>query len=393
MQKVIFLVDMNAFFISCEMIRNPSLIGKPAAVAGDPRKRTGIILAANYEARKFGVKTAMVLHQALKLCPHMLLVPPDHSYYEEKSNEIMTLLSNYTPVVEKNSIDEAWLDMTGTEKLFGTPLEAAEKIMDDIKVDLGLWCSIGISENKFLSKMASNMKKPLGITELWKKDVEHKLWPLPVGAMNGVGRKTSYKLNNMGIQTIGQLAKFDKNYLYKTLGKCGIDLHEQANGIDLLPVKVNSQDDIKSIGRSTTLSEDTVDIETLKYILMELAEDVGMTARKYNKKGCTVHITLKFSDFESITRQTTVQPTCFTKDIYETGCDLLIKNLSPYKSVRLIGITLGGFDQPCLSEQISLFDIAKDDKDDKHEKIDKVMDKIRNKYGHHKINRASHIKD
>ena len=164
MHKVIFLVDMNAFFISCEMTRNPSLAGKPSAVAGDPKKRTGIILAANYEARAYGVRTAMVVHEALKLCPGMMLVPPDHHFYGQKSEHVMDLLANYTPIVEQNSIDEAWLDMTGTEKLFGNPLDTAKRIMDEIKNKLGLWCSIGIAENKFLAKMASEMKKPLGIT-------------------------------------------------------------------------------------------------------------------------------------------------------------------------------------------------------------------------------------
>ena len=187
MQKVIFLVDMNAFFISCEMTRNDSLVGIPAAVAGDPKKRTGIILAANYEARSYGVKTTMVLHEALKLCPKIILVPPDHRFYGQKSEEVMDLLSNYTPILEQNSIDEAWLDMTGCEGLFGKPVEAAKRIMDEIKDRLGLWCSIGIAENKFLAKMAAEMKKPLGITELWKHDIPIKLWPLPVKEMYGIG--------------------------------------------------------------------------------------------------------------------------------------------------------------------------------------------------------------
>ncbi len=389
MQKVIFLVDMNAFFISCEMTKNPNLLGKPAAVAGDPQKRTGIVLAANYEARKFGVKTAMVLHKALKLCPDMILVPPDHNFYQKKSNEVMNLLFNYSPIVEKSSIDEAWLDMTGTEGLFGTPFEAASRIMEDIKINLDLWCSIGISENKFLSKMASNMKKPLGITELWQKDIEHKLWPLPVRAMYRVGEKTSDRLNSLGIKTIGDLAKFDKNYIQEILGKCGMELHQYANGLDFSPIRLEAQDDIKSIGRSTTLPEDLVDIDKLKYILMKLSEDVGMTARKHNKKGRIIQIILKFSDFEVITRQTTVYPTYFTNDIYNAGYNLLKKNIYTYKAVRLIGISLGGFEENYSSEQISLFNI---DKDDRHEKIDELMDKIRNKYGFEKISRASLIK-
>lgn len=388
MDKVIFLVDMNAFFISCEMTRNPDLIGRPAAVAGDPKKRTGIILAANYEARKYGVKTAMVLHKALSLCPDMLLVPPNHSFYQEKSNEVMSLLSNYSPIIEQNSIDEAWLDMSGTEGLFGKPVEAAKIIMDDIKDNLGLWCSIGISENKFLSKMASDMKKPLGITELWKSDVQLRLWPLPVRTMYGIGGKTAEKLNSMGIKTIGELAKFDINYLKKVFGKQAIDLHQQANGEDSSRLEISSHE-VKSIGRSTTLPEDVADINRLRNILLELAEDVGMKARELNKKGTTIQITLKYTSFQSITRQTTIAPTYATKTIYEVGYDLLKRNFSSNRPIRLIGISLSGFEEATISQQISLFEEIKDGKD---EKIDEVMDKIRNKYGFNKINRGSLIK-
>ena len=175
MKRLIFLVDMNAFFISCEMARNPGLKGKPAAVAGDPKKRSGIILAANYEARKYKVKTAMVLHEAKKLCPELIIVAPDRELYEKNSRAVMDILSSYTPVIQQNSIDEAWMDLTGCEKLFGSPLFIARNIMDTISKELDLWCSIGISENKFLAKMGSELKKPQGITELYTKDVKEKL--------------------------------------------------------------------------------------------------------------------------------------------------------------------------------------------------------------------------
>ncbi|HHT51343.1 MAG TPA: DNA polymerase IV [Eubacteriaceae bacterium] len=388
MDRVVFLVDMNAFFISCEATRNPELQNKPAAVAGSPEKRTGIILASNYIARKYGVRTAMTVHQGLKLCPEMLLVPPDHIFYEYKSSELIKTLYNYTPIIQKNSIDEAWLDMTGTEKLFGTPVEAAKKIMEEIKEKLGLWCSIGISENKFLSKMAADMKKPLGITELWKKDIEVKLWPLPIGKMYGVGKKTSKKLNTIGITTIGDLARQKRDIVYKTLGNSGIELQQLARGIDPSPVEISSPDDMKSIGRSTTLPEDIRDLEKLKLILMDLSEDVARRARRHNKKGCCVQITLKYSDFKVITRQTTLAPTYFTKDIYEAGKELLEKNFTSNKAVRLIGITLKGFDDNCDSQQISLFSTELDG-NKRYQSIDRVMDNIRNKYGKEKIGRAS----
>ena len=357
------------------------------------RKRTGIILAANYEARSYGVKTTMLLHEALRLCPKLILVPPDHRFYEQKSEEVMALLSDYTPVLEQNSIDEAWLDMTGCEGLFGKPVDAAKRIMSEIKDRLGLWCSIGIAENKFLAKMAAEMKKPLGITELWKQDIPIKFWPLPVKEMYGIGRKTAEKLNQIGIQTIGELAKLDVTLLVKTFGKSGNEIHLYANGIDDSPVLARMVDDMQSIGRSTTLPEDISHIEKAKLVLMELADDIGTTARRHNKKGRTVHITLKYSDFQVVTRQTTIPPTCTTKEIYQAGCSLLEQNWNRFRSVRLIGISLSGFHEDCSAAQLSLFDQMKDNvKDDKNERIDKAMDKIRNKHGSEKITFAALVK-
>jgi DNA polymerase-4 len=384
---------MNAFFISCEMTRNPSLVGIPAAVAGDPKKRTGIILAANYEARAYGVKTAMVLHEALKLCPKITLVPLDHRFYGQKSKEVMDLLSNYTPALEQNSIDEAWLDMTGSEGLFGKPFDAAQRIMNEIKDRLGLWCSIGIAENKFMAKMAAEMKKPLGITELWKQDIPVKLWPFPVKEMYGVGAKTAEKLNHIGITTIGELAKSDVNAVVKALGKVGNEVYLHANGIDNSTVLARVDDDVKSIGREKTLPEDITDIEKAKIVLMELADDIGMTARKQGKEGRTVHITLKYSDFRSVSRQTTIPATSITKEIYQTGCSLLEQNWNKSHPVRLIGISISGFYEYESSDQLSLFDPMQGNiQAGKNKQIDKAMDKIRNKHGSEIITIATLVK-
>lgn len=383
MDRVIFLVDMNAFFISCEQTRHLEIAGKPAAVAGNPENRTGIILTANYEARKYGIRTTMVLREAFKLCPDLIVIPPDHYFYEQKSREVMDVLSLYTPVIEQNSIDEAWLDMTGCSNLFGEPIETAKSIMKRINRELNLWCSIGISENKFLSKMASEMMKPHGITELWKKDIKEKMWPLPVNYMYGVGKQTALKLNSMGIYSIMDLARYDRGNLVKKLGKMGDELSLLANGMDSSPVKPNSEDTMKSIGRSTTLPRDTVDIEYAKTVLLELSDDVGMSARKYGKKGRTVQITIKYSNFKSITRQSTVPATYLVKDIYNAGTKLLDKNWSN-EPIRLLGISISGFEN-CESEQISLFnlnDISNDMKDgNKTDLLENTIFNIRNKYG------------
>jgi DNA polymerase IV len=398
MRRTIFLVDMNAYYITCEMSRRPELWSNPAVVAGDPLKRTGIILAANYNARAYGIKTAMTLREALKLCPELITVPPDHSFYSHKSREVMTLLADYSPCIEQNSIDEAWLDMTGTEALFGNPVQAAGKIMDDLKEKLSLWCSIGISENKFLAKMASDMKKPLGITVLWPEELAEKLWPMPVSNMYGIGQKTSHKLNQLQIFTIKDLALADTGMLVSKLGDHALELQQRANGKDNSPVTPHLREDMKSIGRSTTLAEDAYKARDVRMTVMALAEDVGRRARKYGKFGHTIHIDLKFSDFTAITRQISLpEPTQYTQDIFETGYALIKKHWPTAKGVRLIGISLSGFEPKEKTCQLSIFDLPQhtgsgSSLKEKHKIIDEVMDEIRRKHGANKVARASLLK-
>jgi len=389
MRRVIFLVDMNAFFISCEMSINPELKGRPAAVAGDPKNRTGIILAANYEARAYGVKTTMLIHEAKKLCPGIILIPPTRGLYEKKSGEVMEILSRYTPVIQQNSIDEAWLDLTGCDTLFGKPLEIANRIMDDIRNELDLWCSIGISDNKFLAKMASEFKKPLGITELWEKDVKEKLWPLNVREMYGIGKQTEKRLNMIGIMTIGQLANCDMKTLKSNFGKYGDELKRLANGIDTSPVTPHPKHDSKSIGRTTTLPKDTTDIDFARSVLLRLAEEVGEEARRYDFKGKTVSIVIRYGDFKTITRQKTIPPSFLTKEIYKAGCELLEANWDTGKPVRLLGIGLANIDEG-MPEQMSIFDVDEDLPDEikREEKLERAMDEIRSRFGSDKIKRA-----
>lgn len=236
------------------------------------------------------------------------------------------------------------------------------------------------------------MKKPLGITELWIKDIKLKLWPLPVQFMYGVGKQTAQKLHNMRIETIGDIALSSRENLIKKLGKTGSQIYQLANGIDISPVTPRSQNDMKSIGRSVTLSNDISDIEYAKVVLMQLSDEVGMTARKYDKKGRTVQINIKYANFQTITRQKAVPATYLTKEIYSAVIELLQKNWNKDLKVRLLGISLSGFDEETNAKQISMFQLPEisDEKNDtdKTYKLENTVDVIREKYGTSIINRA-----
>lgn len=396
MDRVIFLVDMNAFYITCETTRNPDLAGRPAAVAGDPKRRSGIILAANYPARAFGVRTAMVLRDALRLCPQLALVPPDHPFYEQKSAQVMALLGGYTPLLEQNSIDEAWLDMTGCERLFGSPLAVARQIMDRIKSELGLWCSIGIAPNKFLAKMASEMKKPLGITCLDLPDLPERYWPLEVRSLYGVGASTADKLVGMGVTTIGDLARLDPAFLAARFGRQGQALHDHAWGRDDAPVTPHEPDEAKSIGRSTTLSRDLTDLDEACRILLVLTDDVAASMRRHNKRGATVQITLKFHDFSVITRQGRIPPTCSTREIYGQACHLLEQHWDQKTPVRLIGVSMSGFEHD-LGDQLTLFELegaaVVPDRSGKQDKLDKAIDDVRSRFGSASVTYGKLVED
>lgn len=384
-QPTIFLVDMNAFFISCEMTRHPHLRGVPSAVAGDPQKRTGIILASNYEARAYGVRTAMTVNEAMKKCGNLLLVPPDHAFYAEKSQEVMSYLSRYSPRIEENSIDEAWLDMTGTEALFGPPLQAAQTIMEGLERDVGLWCSIGIADGKFLAKMASDMKKPRGITELFARDIREKLWPLPIGSMVGVGAKTARLFREDGIHTIGDLALLPQEQVQRKYGRMGLDHHHHAWGRDTTPFVAQTIHDVKSIGKMTTLPEDLRSVEEAKLLLLRLSDEVSLRARRKGKKGRTVQIQMKYSDFSVSTRQMSIEETNLTKRIHAAGSQLLDQHWNPNRPLRLLGITLTGFQDSSESQQLSLFDLpfAEDSASNasKDERLESAMDEIRLRFG------------
>lgn len=374
-------VDMNAFYASCHQAKDPSLKGKPVIVAGDPKKRNGIVLTASYEARAYGVKTAMPNFQAKKLCPHAVFLKPDYFLYVEMSERVMDILRRFTPDVEVFSVDEAWLDVSGCERLFGDSVEIAGKIQRTIKEELDLPCSIGISCNKILAKMASDLKKPAGITVLHPEEVPGVIWPLPVEELYGVGRKMAQKLYSMGIKTIGDLAGIPVEFLESSFGVIGRQLHLWANGIDDSPVNPEFSKGEKSIGHSITLPKDINTFEEAKAVLLSLSEQVGRRVRRKKIVGRVVTLTLRDDSFLTRTRSATIPYTNTTEDIYRTAKKLLENNWDGKTPLRLLGVSLSGLTRDF--EQISIFS-----GEEKIKRLNKIVDEIKDKYGEGAIFRA-----
>ncbi|ADL07240.1 DNA polymerase IV [Thermosediminibacter oceani] len=374
-------VDMNAFYASCHQALDPSLKGKPVIVAGDPKKRNGIVLTASYEARKFGVKTAMPNWQARKLCPHAVFIKPDYRLYVATSHRVLEILQRFSPVVEVFSIDEAWLDVTGCEGLFGDAVTIAEKIQRTVIEELSLPCSVGVSCNKLLAKMASDMKKPMGITVITPEDVPDVIWPLPVDELFGVGPRLAERLKKMNINTIGDLAAVPVEMLEAAFGLVGRHIHLFANGIDDSPVDPHSMDDARSMGHSITLPRDVETWDEAEAVLLSLAEQVGRRVRRGNYVGRVVTVTLRDSSFSTITRSTTIPHTSATEDIYAAAKRLLRSNWDGRTPLRLLGVSLSGLIREF--DQISVFEA-----DEKKKRLNRVIDEIRERFGDNAIFRA-----
>jgi len=369
---------MNSFFASCEQATDKKLKNLPIAVAGDPKKRHGIVLAASYEAKKYGVKTTMPVWQAQKLCKDLIIVGSHYSDYTEYSKKVMEIFDRYTPLKEQISIDEAFLDM-GSEKNI---LEVAKEIQDVILKELDLPCSVGISENKFLAKMASEMKKPLGITTLYKSEIKEKLWPLDISKMYGVGSKSKNKLNNMGIVTIGDLANYDKNIIINFFGnKMGRAIYNNAKGIDsddLTKTKAKN----KSIGKEVTLVRDTDDIEKIKTNVRWMADKVGRSLRENNYTAKTISVKIRYKDFSNAAKSMTLKKYINSnEDIYNAAMNLFLKFWNK-NEVRLIGVTVSNIDTGEY-KQLNLFEVKPKITDE-----DEMIDKIYKKYGSGKIKKG-----
>ncbi|WP_047985381.1 DNA polymerase IV [Ornithinibacillus californiensis] len=376
--RIIFHLDMNSFYASVEMTYNQAFKGKPLAVAGNPEERRGIIITSNYEARAKGVKTTMPIWQARKLCPELIVVRPTFERYRFASREIFKILYSITPYVEPVSIDEGYMDVTDATEPKDT-LQLAEKLQLKIKKELDLPCSIGIAPNKFLAKMASDMKKPMGITVLRKRDVPEKLWPLAVGEMYGVGKKTAEKLNTIEIETIGDLALADVYQLKQLLGINGERLKNRANGIDLRPVDPDAVNEFKSIGSSETLPMDTTDESEIRGLLSSLAENVEIRMKRKQAAGRSIQLTIRYHDRKTITRSKKL-PNFIEKkeDILQVVFELFETHWNQ-EPIRLLGVTVQDIEEKQnIVQQLDLFTYKKDAE---KEKLYSAIDKLTQKFG------------
>jgi DNA polymerase-4 len=337
--KTIMHIDMNAFFAAVEQQSNPALRGRPIAVTGSEKR--SIILTASYEARVFGVKTGMTRFEALDRCPQLILVPTNNRLYTHVSTEIMALFEDYTPLVETFSIDEAFLDIGGSLKLFGGAERIAYLIKSRIKARFGLTCSIGIAPNKLLAKLASEQHKPDGLTIFRPEEITGLLEKMPIQELCGIGRRLGQQLQGIGIFTCGQLSRFPLTVLRKKYGVVGDKLHAMAYGIDLSPVvPAEESAPIKSVGHSRTLRDDLKDRQAICAFLLQLAEMVGRRARRYRVSGRVVTLTLRYADFTTFSRQQ-VQADYLddSEEIYRASVQILDR-LAIDQPVRLLGVRL-----------------------------------------------------
>ena len=331
-------VDQNAFFASVEQQANPELRGKPVAVIG--RGRT-VVTTASYEARAFGVKTGMTAWEAKRACPPIILVVGNNAEYTRISSLIRKIFLDYTPLVETFSIDEAFLDVTGSLRLFGSPERIAHLIKARIRHSFGLTCSIGIAPNKLLAKLASEMKKPDGLTVISAEETAETLENLPIGALCGIGLKTQRQLALLGIRTCGELGRFPMEILRRRFGVIGEQLARMGQGRDDSTVIPDEEaEEVKSVGHSTTLDRDISGRDEILRYLLQLSEMVGRRARRYGVAGKTIHLTVRYADFTTFGRQQTLPlPTNDSRDIYR-GATLVLDTLVLEQPVRLLGVRI-----------------------------------------------------
>jgi len=378
--RVIMHIDMNAFFASVEQQANPALRGKPIAVIGTGRT---IVTTASYEARAFGVKTGMNTWQARQACPHIIFVVGNNRMYTDTSTRIMAMMGEYTPLIEVFSIDEAFLDITSCLNLFGSAERIAFLLKARIRHELGLTCSIGIAPNKLLAKLASDMKKPDGLTIIAPERVAEVLENLPVKELCGIGKKVDRQLALFGIETCGQLGRFPVPLLRQKFGVIGDRLSRMGRGIDDAPVvPPEEEEEVKSVGHSMTLDRDITGRDGLCKYLLQLAAMVGRRARRYRVTGKTVHLTVRYGDFTTVGRQQTWRsPTNQSEEIYRDALAIL-DTFDLSQPIRLLGVRITNLTHH--SEQMALFETEQ-----KASLATAAMDEANDRFGEFAVTFAS----
>ncbi|KEK21128.1 DNA polymerase IV [Bacillus manliponensis] len=386
--RVILHVDMNCFYASVEIAHDSSLKGKPLAIAGKAKERKGIIVTCSYEARERGVRATMPVWEAKRLCPELIVKHPNFDLYRETSFSLFQVLARFTEKIQPVSIDEGYLDITDCYGL-GSPLEIAQMIQHALLTELQLPCSIGIAPNLFLAKTASDMKKPLGITVLRKRDIEVLLWPLPVEKMHGVGKKTAEKLHAVDILTIGDLAKGNEYSIRSTIGNHGLDLKKRANGIDDRVVDPSQIGQYKTIGNSTTLQKDTDEETELLHIVEKLAKSVSRRLQKRSFVTYNVQITIKYYNRRTTTRSQQLQNSISeAAHIFQAAVRLWKKHWDG-DPVRLLGIT--ACELQSKTEAVKQLDLFSFEEDAKQEPLLAIMEKMNEKYNAPVIQRGSEL--
>ncbi len=383
MDRTILHCDMDSFFASVELLSYPELRDKPVAVCGNPENRHGIILAKNTPAKKYKIKTAETVWQALKKCPDLILLPPHHEKYKEYSIRINEIYQRFTDMVEPFSIDESWLDVTASQNLFGTGKEIADTIRETVKKELGLTLSIGVSYNKIFAKMGSDYNKPDGTTVINRENYKELLWTMDVHDMFFVGNSTADKLNKAGIYTIGDLAQSNREFLASLLGKHGRTLYDYANGFDESPVKLFSErEKIKSVGNGTTFSRDLIGMDDIKTAVTSLSDTVASRLRKYQMKCYGVKVDIKDPNFKVISRQKQLSaPTNLEEEIFRTSIEIIESSWNLKDPIRLLTVTGINLCDEDESEQLSLFDPVGTQSRENSEKMERTMDDIRARFG------------
>lgn len=380
---MILHIDMDAFFASVEQMDNPDLKGKCVLVGRDSGR--GVVAAASYEARKFGVHSAMPVFQAKKLCPQAVFVAPRKGRYSEISRRIMSLLREFSPLVEPVSIDEAFVDICGCGRLYGTPLETATLIKQRILETIHLTCSVGIAPNKFLAKIASDMNKPDGLFAILPHEVSPFIAALPIGKVPGVGKQTLKMLTTLSVETLGDVRRYSESFLESKFGKFGRRLAALAAGID--PSRVTPHSPTKSISSEHTLGRDTADIRELKRYLKVQADEVGRQLRKSDLRARTVVLKLKDTDFRQITRSKTLPFPTHSSETILCAAEKLLEAHNLSKKIRLTGVGASGLIEGNTPVQQSLFD-GPVKRNETWEKVDKALDAITSKYGANSIRKG-----